>query len=143
MLYFVFNMKASADRLPRFGERELIFLLSFTCYYVSFRRGFLFLLVLGIGYVILLWHSLGLPYNYFKWIYIVSLITVYSCFYYVYQKQRVWVRIRIAAIVVSSKNRLVKGVFAESYFHQDKLKFTCLFFSHKAVIVDTSQKHLI
>ena len=28
-------------------------------------RGFLFLLVLGMGYVILLWHSLSLPYNYF------------------------------------------------------------------------------
>ena len=27
--------------------------------------GFLFLWVLGMGYVILLWHSLGLPYNYF------------------------------------------------------------------------------
>ena len=28
-------------------------------------RGFLFLWVLGMGYVILLWHSLSLPYNYF------------------------------------------------------------------------------
>ena len=28
-------------------------------------RGFLFLWVLGMGYVILLWHSLNLPYNYF------------------------------------------------------------------------------
>ena len=27
--------------------------------------GFLFRLVLGIGYVILLWQPLGLPYNYF------------------------------------------------------------------------------
>ena len=32
---------------------------------VSVRRGFLFLLVLGMGCVILLWHSLGLTYNYF------------------------------------------------------------------------------
>ena len=32
-------------------------------YVVSVRRGFLFLLVLGMGYVVLLWHSLGLPYN--------------------------------------------------------------------------------
>ena len=31
---------------------------------VSVRRGFLFLWVLGMGYVILLWHSLSLPYNY-------------------------------------------------------------------------------
>ena len=32
---------------------------------VSVRRGFLFLLVLGMSYVILLWHSPSLPYNYF------------------------------------------------------------------------------
>ena len=38
----------------------------FTCnYVVSVLRGFLFLWVLGMGYVILLWHSLGLPYNYY------------------------------------------------------------------------------
>ena len=37
-----------------------------TCNYVaSVRRGFLFLCVLGIGCVILLWHSLSLPFNYF------------------------------------------------------------------------------
>ena len=54
------------DLLPRLGKRELICLLSFTCNYVVFVwRGFLFLWVLGMGYVILLWHSLGLPYNYF------------------------------------------------------------------------------
>ena len=29
-------------------------------------RGFLFLWVLRMGYVILLWHSLSLPYNYFE-----------------------------------------------------------------------------
>ena len=47
--------------------RELICLLLFTCYYVvSVWRGFLFLWVLGVGYVILLWHSLSLPYNYFR-----------------------------------------------------------------------------
>ena len=47
-------------------ERELICLLLFTCnYVVSVWRGFLFLWVLGMGYVILLWHSLSLPYNYF------------------------------------------------------------------------------
>ena len=40
-------------------------LLPFTCnYVVSVRTGFLFLLVLGMGCVILLWHSLGLPFNY-------------------------------------------------------------------------------
>ena len=32
-------------------------------YLVSVRRGFLFLLVLGMGCVILLWHSLCIPYN--------------------------------------------------------------------------------
>ena len=45
---------------------ELIYLLSFTCnYVVSVRIGFLFLLVLGMGCVILLWHSQSIPYNYF------------------------------------------------------------------------------
>ena len=54
------------DQLPRLGNRELICLLLFTCNnVVSVRRGFLFLWVLGMGYVILLWHSLSLPYNYF------------------------------------------------------------------------------
>ena len=43
-----------------------MYLLLFTCnYVVSVWRGFLFLWVLGMGYVILLWHSLGLPFNYF------------------------------------------------------------------------------
>ena len=41
------------DQLPRLGERELICLLLFTCnYVVSVWRGFVFLLVLGMGYVI-------------------------------------------------------------------------------------------
>ena len=54
------------DQLPQLGKRELICLLLFTCNYVVFVwRGFLFLWVLGMGYVILLWHSLSLPYNYF------------------------------------------------------------------------------
>ena len=55
------------DQLPRLGKRELICLLLFTCnYVVSVWRGFLFLWVLGMDYVILLWHSLSLPYNYFE-----------------------------------------------------------------------------
>ena len=42
-----------ADQLPRFGKRELICLLLFTCnYVVSVWRGFL--CVVGMGYVILL-----------------------------------------------------------------------------------------
>ena len=50
----------------RLGKRELICVLSFTCnYVVSVRRDFLFLLVLGISCVILLWHSMGFPCNYF------------------------------------------------------------------------------
>ena len=50
------------DQLPRLGKRELICLLLFTCnYVVSVWRGFLFLWVLGMGYVILLWHYLSLP----------------------------------------------------------------------------------
>ena len=51
------------DQLPRLGKRELICLLLFHCnYVVSVWRGFLW--VLGMGYVILLRHSLGLPYNF-------------------------------------------------------------------------------
>ena len=54
------------DQLPRSEKRELISLLLATCnYVVSVWRGFLFLWVLGMGYVILLWHSLSLPYNCF------------------------------------------------------------------------------
>ena len=61
------------DQLPRLGKRELICLLLFTCnYVVSVWRVFLFLWVLGMGYVILLWHSLSLPYNCFK------LLSVYN-----------------------------------------------------------------
>ena len=46
------------DQLPRLGKRELICLLLFTCNYVVYvPRGFLFLWVLGMGYVILLYHS--------------------------------------------------------------------------------------
>ena len=53
------------DQLPRLGKREQICLLLFTCnYMVSVWRVVLFLWVLGMGYVISLWHSLSLPYNY-------------------------------------------------------------------------------
>ena len=64
LLLFIY-MKTVVGQLPRFGKRELICLLLFTCnYVVSGWRGFLFLWMLGMGYVILLWHSLSLPYNY-------------------------------------------------------------------------------
>ena len=63
--FVVYLYVSVVDQLPRLGKRELIFLLLFTCnYVVSVWRGFLFLWVLGIGNVILLWHSLSLPYNY-------------------------------------------------------------------------------
>ena len=52
------------DRLPQLGKRKLSFLLLFTFKYVVSVRGFLFPLLLGIGCLILLWHSLGLPYDY-------------------------------------------------------------------------------
>ena len=52
-------------QLPPSGKRELMCLLLFTCnYMVSVGRAFLFLWVLGMGYVILLWHSMSLPYNF-------------------------------------------------------------------------------
>ena len=69
------------DQLPRLEKRELIFLLLFTCNcVVSVWRGFLFLWVLGMGYVILLWHSLSLPFNYSAGInarYIIIGITIF------------------------------------------------------------------
>ena len=54
----LFNLYESrSGPLPRLGKRELICLRLFTCnYVVSVRRGFLFLWVHGMGYVILLWH---------------------------------------------------------------------------------------
>ena len=62
---FVVYLYVSGIGLPRLGKRELICLLLFSSnYVVSVWRGFLFLWVLGMGYVILLWHSLSLPYNY-------------------------------------------------------------------------------
>ena len=49
--------------MSRLGKRELLL---FTCnHVVSVRRGFLLFLVLGMHCVILLWHSLSLPCNYF------------------------------------------------------------------------------
>ena len=50
------------DQLPRLGKRELICLPLFACnYVVTVWRVFCFFWVLGMGYVILLWHSLSLP----------------------------------------------------------------------------------
>ena len=59
--------ESNLGQLPRLGKRELICLLLFTRnYVVSVWRGFLFLCVLGMGYVILLWHSLSLLFNQFR-----------------------------------------------------------------------------
>ena len=53
------------DQLPRLEKRELICLLLFTCnHVVSVWRGFLFPWVLGMGFIIFLWHSLSIQYNY-------------------------------------------------------------------------------
>ena len=61
LLLFIY-MLTVVDQLPRLGKRELVCLLLFTCnYVVSVWRGFLFLWVHGMGYVILLCHSLSLP----------------------------------------------------------------------------------
>ena len=51
------------DQLPRLGEERANLSAVVYLYVVSVWRGFLFLWVLGMGYVILFWHSLGLPYN--------------------------------------------------------------------------------
>ena len=50
------------------GKKELVLLLLITGnFVVSFRRGFLFLLMLRIGCVVLLWHSYGFPFNYYAY----------------------------------------------------------------------------
>ena len=58
-------LRGRGRSVPGLEKRELVCLLLFTCnYVVSVRRGFLFFCVLEMGYVILFWHSLRLPYNY-------------------------------------------------------------------------------
>ena len=52
------------DQLPRLGKRELICLLLYTCNYVVSVWRFPIPLGAWDGLVILLWHSLSLPYNY-------------------------------------------------------------------------------
>ena len=85
------------DQLPRLGKRELICLLLFTCNYVVFVwRSFLFLWMLGMDYVILLWHSLNLPYNYFT--------GVFSSFFFAL-KHRLRVLVRTASIHILAKKR--------------------------------------
>ena len=63
LLLFIY-MLAVVDQLSRLGSGGLICLLLFACIcVVSVRRGFLFLWVCGMGYVILFWHSLGVLCN--------------------------------------------------------------------------------
>ena len=66
ILYFIFSylcVSCSGFITSVGEERELICLLLFTCnYVVSARRGFPW--VLGMGFVIVLRHSLGLPYTF-------------------------------------------------------------------------------
>ena len=65
LMLYVHLSENLADSFNRLGKRELIVLLLFICdYLVSVRRSFLFPLVLGIGCVILLCHSLARRYNY-------------------------------------------------------------------------------
>ena len=60
----VYLYVSGSGSITSVGKRELICLLLFACnYVVSVWRGFLFLWVLGMGYVILLWHFLSPPYN--------------------------------------------------------------------------------
>ena len=65
--FVVYLYVSRSGPITSIGEERANCLLLFTCkYVVSIRRGFLFLWVLGMGYVILLWHSLSLPCNYFS-----------------------------------------------------------------------------
>ena len=59
-----FSYVSCSGSITSVGEERAY--LSATCkHVVSVRRGFLLLWVLGMGCVILLWHSLSLPYHYF------------------------------------------------------------------------------
>ena len=78
---------AVVDQLPRSGKRELVFLRLFACsFVVSVSWRFLFLLVLGMGCALLLWHSLGLPLIIFYKLHAFVLILVIgnSYVFYVY-----------------------------------------------------------
>ena len=75
-VYHMFSLYIDLLRFKLFPALVLmagLCLLLFTCNcVVSFWRGFLFLWVLRMGYIILLWHSLSLQYNYFGSDYISS-----------------------------------------------------------------------
>ena len=66
-VFFCYLFICKPYRIDYLGWKRANFLQSFTFNYVVsvVGGGFLFLLVLGMGYVILLWHSPGIPYNFF------------------------------------------------------------------------------
>ena len=65
--FVVYLYVNGSGSITSIGEERAICLLLFTCnYVVSVWGGFLFFWVLGMGYVVLLWRSLSLPYNYFS-----------------------------------------------------------------------------
>ena len=69
MSYFIFYCKLVICKLISVWEQRANCFRSFTCdYVVSVRKGFLYLLLLVLGYVISLWYSLGLPYNYLRYV---------------------------------------------------------------------------
>ena len=80
--YFVVNyLYASLSRfITLVGEERA----KFFCYcllvtmWFLWPWDFLFLCVLGIGCIILLWHSLGRPYNYFEFFILAVLLTMRS-----------------------------------------------------------------
>ena len=63
VLYLYVNGSGSITSVGE--ERANLSAVVYLYYVVFVWRGFLFLWVLGMGYVIILWHSLSLPYNYF------------------------------------------------------------------------------
>ena len=63
MLYYIVSYVSCSGSITSVGgERASLSGIVCCNYVVSVRRGFLFLLALGMGCVILLWHSLCLPY---------------------------------------------------------------------------------
>ena len=119
-------MLTVVDQLPRFGKRELVCLLLFTCnYVVSVWRCFLFLWVLGMGYVILLWHSLSLPCNYFE--------SLYSLLGLVGVVDQGSIVPSIVSLTTSLRRQLVKYMpttYANTPFLWKKLRMQCKRFSH-------------
>ena len=87
MLYSIVNYLyvSCSGSITSVWEERNICLLSFTCnYVVSVWRGFLFLLVPWMGCVILLWHSLGIPYQYFAEKQLIHIVLVAQiCFEFV------------------------------------------------------------